>query len=275
MSAKLASRNKIYCMDYKKYLTGVKNKSIDLVVIDPPYNMSKDKWDTFKTETDFYYFLNRCVDDILPKLKSNGSFYIFNTSYHCAHILRFLVHRKMKFRNWIVWYKKDGVTSGKSKYTSESEALLYFTRDDDYTFNHNSIRQPYTSERSLGINKGKRKGIIKNGKRWAPNPKGKLCGDVWVFPRHRNFDIQGKQVRNIHPTQKPVEMIERIIKASSNKGDTILDCFVGSGTTAIACKKLGRNFYGCDSNKDYVKIAKARLNDVMRKKRIDDKQSTL
>ena len=94
---------------------------------------------------------------------------------------------------------------------------------------------------------------MKNGKRWFPNPNGKLCSDVWhiVSERHKR-KVNGIVAKAAHKTVKPTEMIERIVKASSNEGDLVLDCFVGSGTTALVCKNLGRRFIGCDSNSVYV-----------------------
>ena len=100
----------------------------------------------------------------------------------------------------------------------------------------------------------KKKGLLKNGKRWYPNPNGKLCGEVWhiTSERHKN-KVDGKVVKMDHLTPKPLEMIERIVKASSNKGDIVLDCFVGSGTTAVAAKKLNRRYLASDSNSEFVK----------------------
>ncbi|MDR2115574.1 MAG: site-specific DNA-methyltransferase, partial [Planctomycetaceae bacterium] len=105
------------------------------------------------------------------------------------------------------------------------------------------------------------KGILKNGKRWFPNPNGRYCGEVWHFPSERHVTkVNGKLQKLPHVTPKPLAIIERIIKASSNKGDLVLDCFMGSGTTAIAAQKLERNFIGADSDKTYVELAKQKVN---------------
>ncbi len=104
------------------------------------------------------------------------------------------------------------------------------------------------------------KGILKNGKRWFPNPKGRFCGEVWhiTSERHKR-KVNGRVQKMGHLTPKPLDLIERIIKASSKKGDLVLDCFVGSGTTAVASKKLGRNFVCSDIDKDYVKLSEKNL----------------
>lgn len=99
------------------------------------------------------------------------------------------------------------------------------------------------------------KGLIKNGKRWFPNEKGKLCGDVWQITSQRHKEkIGGKIQKPLHPTIKPNDLIERIIKASSNEKDLILDLFSGSGTTSKLAKRMNRNFIGCENNEQYIKL---------------------
>jgi len=251
--------NKIYNLDVFEFLDSkVDDNSIDLAIIDPPYNLKKADWDTFKNEDEFFDFTFRWIDKLLPKLKKTSSLYIFNTPYNCAFILQHLVKRKMKFRNWITWDKRDGLGYSKRKYANGQETILFFTKSDTYTFNYDDIRIPYESEER--IKHATKKGILKNGKRWYPNPKGKLCGEVWHFSSQRHKEkVNGKVVKLPHITPKPLDMIERMVKASSNKGDLVLDCFMGIGTTAIASKKLGRNYIGTEINEDYVKIAKERL----------------
>jgi len=261
MKAGKLEKNKLYVMDCFEFLKLIPDGYIDLIVIDPPYNMGKGNWDKFKTEKEFFNFTYSYLDELIKKLKNTGSLYIFNTPYNCAFILRYLVRQGMIFKNWITWDKRDGLSGTKKKYVNAQEVVLFFTKSNEYVFNADDIRVPYDSiER---IEHAKRKGIIKNGKRWFPNPKGKLCTDVWHFSseRHKN-KINGKVIKMGHPTPKPLDLVERIIKASSNKGDLVLDCFMGIGTTAIASKKLGRNFIGCDINPEFIKIAEERLKEV-------------
>lgn len=253
--------NQIYHADCLDFLGQVQDKSINLAVIDPPYNMHKADWDTFDSEKKFFDFTFRWIDALIPKIKENGSLYIFNTPLHSAYILQHLVGSGLNFQNWITWDKRDGMGGAKHRYSNGQETVLFFTKGDGHVFNHNAIRLPYES--TDRIEHAKIKGILKDGKRWFPNPKGKLCGEVWhiTSERHKN-KINGKTPKMPHLTPKPLEMIERIIQASSRKGDLIFDCFVGSGTTAVAAKKLGRNFLCCDSNKDYVKLAQKNLTYV-------------
>jgi site-specific DNA-methyltransferase (adenine-specific) len=255
------TKNYIYNLDVFDFLNNkVKDNSIDLAVIDPPYNMKKADWDTFKNQDDFLNFTFGWIEALLPKLKQDSSLYIFNTPFNSAYILQFLVDKGLNFRNWIVWNKQDGISAPKSKFVNGSEAILFFTKGNPI-FNFNDVREPYKSTDRM--KHAAKKGIIKNGKRWFPNPNGRLCSEVWDFSseRHKN-KINGKVQKMQHLTPKPKDMIERIIKASSNENDLVLDCFMGSGTTAIVSKKIGRDFIGTELNKDYYKVCIKALGEL-------------
>lgn len=251
--------NQIYNLDCFKFLEKIDDKSIDLAVIDPPYNMHKADWDTFKSQEKFLEFTYAWLNALIPKLTDNGSLYVFNTPYNSAFILNFLVQKKMKFQNWITWDKRDGMGSSKKKFSNGQETILFFTKSNNHTFNYNDIRVPYEStDRMLHATK---KGILKNGKRWFPNPEGRYCGEVWhiTSERHKR-KVNGRVQKMEHLTPKPFDLIERIIRASSKKDDLVLDCFVGSGTTAVVAKKLGRNFICSDADKKYVELSRKNLN---------------
>ncbi|MDD2688984.1 MAG: site-specific DNA-methyltransferase [Candidatus Omnitrophica bacterium] len=253
--------NKIYHMDCIKFLCNIEDNIVDLAVIDPPYNMRKAVWDTFKDEKEFFDFTFEWIDALIPKLKNNGSLYIFNTPYNSAYILAYLKEKGMIFQNWITWDKRDGMGAARQRYSNGQETILFFTKGDNHTFNYDDIRLPYDSTER--IEHAKKKGIIKNGKRWFPNPKGKLCGEVWHISsaRHKN-KVNGKLKKMNHITPKPMDLMERIIQASSNRGDIVLDCFVGSGTTAVVAARLGRNFLCCDNNDNYVRLAQDALTKI-------------
>jgi len=250
--------NEIYNLDCFEFLNQIDDEIVDLAIIDPPYNLKKAKWDTFKSEKDFFDFTFRWIDALIPKLKDNGSLYIFNTPYNSAFILSYLVTKCLFFQNWITWDKRDGLGGAKHKYSNGQETILFFTKGEKHTFNYDEIRLPYESTDRIAH--AKVKGILKDGKRWFPNPNGRLCSEVWhiTSERHKN-KINGKTPKMPHVTPKPLELVERIIKASSNIGDLVLDCFVGSGTTAFAAKKLRRNFICSDNNKAYIQLAKRKL----------------
>ncbi len=253
--------NNIYNLDCFDFLDKIDENSIDLAVIDPPYNMHKADWDTFNSQKDFLDFTEKWLNKLIPKLKENGSLYVFNTPYNSAFILQFLISKKMIFQNWITWDKRDGLGASKRKFSNGQETILFFTKSKKHKFNYNDIRIPYQSTDRIAH--AKEKGILKNGKRWFPNPEGKYCGEVWHITSERHKQkVNGKLQKMEHLTPKPQELIERIIKASSNKGDLVLDCFVGSGTTAVVSKKLGRNFICSDADKKYVELSIKNLKEM-------------
>lgn len=253
--------NTIYEKDVFDFLKSVDRDSVDLAVIDPPYNMSKAKWDTFKSQKAFLDFTFKWIDELLPTLKDTASIYIFNTPYNSAYILKYLVEKGLVFQNWITWDKRDGFNASTKRYTHGQETILFFTKSKNYTFNSDDVRVPYEStDRIVAAQKT---GLLKNGKRWFPNPNGRLCGEVWHIASERHKQkINGKVQKMEHLTPKPKEMIERIILASSNKDDLVLDCFVGSGTTAICAKSLGRNYICSDNSAEYVELARKSVKET-------------
>jgi site-specific DNA-methyltransferase (adenine-specific) len=248
-------------MDAFDFLNKIDDEVADLAIIDPPYFLKKGNWDNFKSYKHFLEFTYKWIDMLIPKIKESGSIYIFNTPFNCALILEYLLKKRLNFQNWITWDKRDGLSYAKRRYATAQETILFFTKGNKYTFNSDDIRIPYESKER--IEHAKIKGILKNGKRWFPDPRGKLCNDVWhiTSERHKN-KIKGKTPKLPHATPKPLDMIERIIKASSNEGDLVIDCFIGTGTTVIAAKKLKRNYIGCDNNQQYINIALQRLNNI-------------
>lgn len=243
--------NTIYIADVFSFLESLPNSSIDLSIIDPPYNLKVATWDSFKNEKEFLDFSFEWIDCLLPKLKKSASFYIFNTPKNCAFFLNHL-QGKAYLQNWITWYKKDGFSANKRRFNTTQEAILFYTMDSKkYYFDSEAVRVPYDSIQRIAH--ATKKGILKNGKRWYPNAKGKLCPDVWEIAseRHRH-KINGKLVKLSHPTPKPRAMIERMIQASSKEGDLVLDLFAGTAMTSLCARDLGRNFIGCEKNSEYV-----------------------
>lgn len=243
--------DRVYCSDALDFIPRLNDASIDLAIIDPPYNMNKSYWDTFADESEYFDFTFKWLDMVIPKLKPTASIYLFNTAYNSAIILAHSKDIDMQFRNWITWYKKDGFSCTKKKYVNAQETVLFFTKSNSYTFNCDDIRTPYLSTDRMAH--AAKKGIVKNGKRWFPNENGKLCNDVWEITSQRHKEkVNGKIQTPPHPTIKPYEMIERIIKASSNENDLVLDLFSGSGMTSIVSKNLNRRYIGCERDPDYI-----------------------
>ena len=255
--------NKVYNLDYEKLLNIIPNNSIDLICVDPPYNLKKAEWDTFSSEDEFRDFTFKWIKQAGLKLRPGGGFYIFNTPRNSAYILGYLERLGFIFQNWITWNKKDGFVSTKKKFLPEQETIIYVVKPGGKpVFNCDDIRIPYES--TSRIEAAKTKGILKNGKRWFPNELGRLCPDVWQIPSERHTNKENGKIKAAsHPTVKPVALMQRIVVASSNRGDVVLDIFAGSGSTLVAAKMSGRKFIGCDADPKFVKIAKARLKLVI------------
>lgn len=255
--------NKVYNLDYEKLLNIIPNNSIDLICVDPPYNLKKAEWDTFSSEDEFRDFTFKWIKQAGLKLRPGGGFYIFNTPRNSAYILGYLERLGFIFQNWITWNKKDGFVSTKKKFLPEQETIIYVVKPGGKpVFNCDDIRIPYES--TSRIEAAKTKGILKNGKRWFPNERGRLCPDVWQIPSERHTNKENGKIKAAsHPTVKPVALMQRIVVASSNRGDVVLDIFAGSGSTLVAAKMSGRKFIGCDADPKFVKIAKARLKLVI------------
>lgn len=254
--------NQVYCEDVLTFLEKLEPESIDLAIIDPPYNLNQGEWDSFETVEAFRSFTRAYLEKVIPALKKTGSLYIFNTAFNAAFILQELCSRGMCYKNWITWYKKDGFSACRTRYCSNQETILFFTRQEKgYTFHCDDVRTPYLSEER--IRAAQTRGILKNGKRWYPNPNGRLCTDVWEFPSVRLTNKQrGKTMKQKHPTPKPEGMIERMLLASSSPGDLVLDLFSGTGTTAYCAKKLGRNFIACDCDETYCAMIEERIQSL-------------
>ena len=244
------------CMDF---LLSLPPKIFDLAIVDPPYNLNKGDWDRFAGEAEFRAFTAKWIACMMPLLKETASLYIFNTPYNCAFMLNECLRQQAVFRNWITWHKKDAFSSSKKKFVSYQETILFFTMSEDYLFNADAVREPYESE--ARINHARKKGLLKNGKRWFPNASGRLCGDVWHFSSQRHHNKRnGRLIRQSHPTIKPDKLIKRILLASSLKNDLVLDLFSGSGTTSFMCDLLERRYLGCEIDKQFCSLARQRIN---------------
>ncbi len=252
--------NKVKKGDALNIINKFEDETFDLVVADPPYNISIDIWDTFNSKEEYFAFMEEWIKSIYVKMKENSSIYIYNNEYNSALTIPILEKYGFVFKNWITWVKRDGMTSAKKRYVNSQEIILFFTKGEP-VFNFDEVRTPYLNESRM--KHAEKKGILKNGKRWFPNPNGKLRTNVWDDISHRQTTkVNGKVQKGEHPTMKPISQIETIIKASSNEGDLVLDLFSGSGTTSIASKKNNRNSIAIEKEEKYVSLIRRRLSNV-------------
>ncbi len=252
--------NKIQNCDVFEFLNEQSSNSVPLACVDPPYNLGKGIWDTWPSHAAFMAFTKQWLDEVFRVLAPGGGLFVFNTPRNCAFILAHAEARGMDYENWITWDKRDGFASTKKRFVPAQETILYLSKPGPSKyFDADVVRVPYESTDRIAA--AEKKGILKNGKRWFPNKNGKLCTDVWHITSERHkTKVNGRIVPTEHPTQKPIEMIERILKSASRPGDIVLDCFMGTGTTAVAALRHDRRFIGCELDPTYYKNAMLRIN---------------
>jgi site-specific DNA-methyltransferase (adenine-specific) len=218
----------LYRNDYRYILPKLDTK-VDCIISDIPYNIGYDTWDTD--------FVLDCAL-LNSVLKSDGNIILFQGwSTVCETIS--LCNKYFALRNWIVW---DRIKGRGSKYNlvSTREDILWYSKGDNYTYNP-QVSNIKKKTGGMGLRNGEENRKLSN---------------VW-------YDISPivpwSKERVNHPTQKPIELMERCVRLWSNEGDTVLDFTMGSGSTGIACKNLNRNFIGIEINKQYFELAKTRL----------------
>jgi len=229
----------------------VRDNSIDLIFVDPPYNIGKnfnghkDRW---ATDDDYLNWCYKWIDLCVRKLKPNGSMYVM-TSTQFMPFFDIFIRKKMTILSRLVWYYDSSGVQAKKYYGSMYEPILFCVKDaENYTFNADEILiEAKTGAKRKLIDYRKNPPQVYNSE--------KVPGNVWEFARVR---YRMDEYEN-HPTQKPVALLERIIKASSNVGDTILDPFSGTFTTSFVAKQLNRKSIGIELQEDYVKIGLRRL----------------
>jgi len=234
-------------------LTGIDrlaDASVDLVIADPPYGLGKDYGnDSDRLDAHEYVaWSRRWINAVVPKLKANGSLYVFLTWQHSPEVFSYLKTR-LAMVNEIIWDRRVPSMGGSTrKFSSVHDNIGFFVKSRDYHFDVDAVRIPYDAE-----TKKARSRSIFVGKKWLEqgyNPK-----DVWSVSRlHRQH-----AEREEHPTQKPLEIVERMVLASCPAGGTVLDPFMGSGTSAAAAIRHGRHFVGFELNPDYFGIVEKRV----------------
>lgn len=248
----MGTTHKIYIEDCLEVMKKLPDNSVDLVFADPPYNMSKkkglgwafskhvtmqEKWDIFSKD-EFFKFNLEWISECLRILKPGGNFWVCG-SFHNIYQMGFILQNfeNVKIINSIVWFKPNAQPNITCRlFTESTEHLIWATKKGKkWTFNYkdtkNNIGDPL-------------------------NPKGKQTRNVWHIP----LTPKKEKWAGNHPTQKPEELLRRIILSCTNKGDIVLDPFVGSGTTSVVARQLGRNSIGIEKNKKYLKIIKKRLS---------------
>jgi len=286
--------------DCLEFLKTLEDESVDLVVVDPPYfEIVKNDWDNqWKSEQEYLDWCDKWTRECVRVLKPNGCFYCWGTT-KTDTFLRYKLDVLNKiddlhYKNWIIWaYDWGGRT--KKTFPRKHEDLLMYSKGKEFLFNaddvsvERAVKSDMNIQRKKNLLKKKLEGknfnekdkhswekykfdklkiedyqstLEKLEKKELKFQKGKIPTDVW----NKNNHTTSKEYAGWHPTQKPIQLLERIIKANTNEGGVVLDCFSGSGSTAIACNNTKRKFVGCEMDKDYFEKSLERIKELSEEK---------
>jgi len=248
--------NKIVNGNSLEILKTIPNKIFDLIFVDPPYNLQigkklkrpddskvngvNDKWDQFKSFDDYDNFCKKWLTECKRVLKDNGSIWVIGT-YHNIFRLGYHVQNKGYWiLNDVIWKKNNPMPNFRgTRFTNAHETLIWASKNkkSKYTFNYQSLK--------------------------CLNDDLQMRSD-WTLPICNGSERIKKNGKKVHSTQKPESLLHRILLASTNKDDFVFDPFLGTGTTAVVAKKLGRNYFGIEKEKKYFKTAKQRLEKTVK-----------
>lgn len=246
--------------DCLEEMAKIPDKSIDLILCDPPYATTACKWDRLIDFEELWRQYERIIkDDRAIVLFGSGSF-----------TYKLIASNEDLYRYKWIWYKtkKGNFVNAKNRPMTSYEEIMVFSKAA--TANGSKLKMLYNPQglkpRMVVRKNGSSKFGTMAGKR--PSHQEVTVSEFTNFP----CDVLefASEVNPVHPTQKPVPLIEYLIKTYSNEGDVVLDCCMGSGTTGVACVNTDRDFIGIELNEEYFKIAEDRIN-----KAIEEKQSRL
>jgi len=246
--------NKIVSGNSLEILKKIPDKTFNLIFADPPYNLQigeklkrpddskvngvNDKWDQFKSFEDYDNFCKEWLSECKRILKDNGSIWVIGTYHNIFRIGYHIQNVGYWMLNDVIWRKNNPMPNFKgTRFTNAHETLIWASKrkKSKYTFNYQSLK--------------------------CLNDDLQMRSD-WTFPICSGKERLKKNGKKVHSTQKPEALLHRIILATTNKDDVILDPFLGTGTTAVIAKKLGRKYFGIEKDKKYFKAADERINKV-------------
>lgn len=223
--------------DCLEVIKEIPNKSVDLIIIDPPYNINYCEFD--KNIIDY----NILCKEFKRILKDNGGLIVFQGWSNVCKTKE-IIEQYFKLKDWIIYDRIKGRGTRKSLVSTREDILWFVNNEKEYTYNKIPSK---IKKKTMGMGE-------KNGCEY------RALSNVWtdISPI-----VPWSKERTKHPTQKPVELLARCIKLWSDSENVILDCFMGSGTTGVACKILNRNFIGIEINEEYFEIAQNRIEEAM------------
>ena len=247
-------KNKIINSNSLVELKKIPDESFDLIFADPPYNLQlrnelirpdrskvsavNDKWDQFKNFEKYDEFTYEWLKESKRILKKNGAIWVIGSYHNIFRVGTIIQNLNFWILNDVIWNKKNPMPNFRgTRFTNAHETLIWASKSEKskYTFNYQSLK------------------CLNDDLQMRSN---------WELPICNGSERLKKNGKKIHSTQKPEALLHRILLATSNKNDFILDPFLGSGTTAAVAKKLGRNYYGIENEKNYFNAAKQRLKNT-------------
>jgi len=250
--------------DAMSFLKRVPDDSVQLLILDPPYNLDIASWDTY---SNYISWAKQWLDEIPRVLKPGGNCVIFGgfqfqdvKNGDLLEIMHYLRHKSdLRMVNLIIWHYKNGMSAHRF-FANRHEEIAWFTKTNKYYFDLDAVREKFDKE-TLEI-------YLKD-KRLNPDHvrKGKNPTNVWEMNR-----LNGNSLERVgHPTQKPLEVIRRIVKSLSYPGSLVLDFFAGSGTTGIIALQEKRNCVLVDNDESLIKL----FDQLQQKNKLDKKSEVL
>ena len=246
--------NKTIHQDALKAIDLLPAKCVDLMVVDPPYNLTKNFGTTTFKETDLQSYkkwLDKWLKKTVRILKDNASIYICS-DWKTSIAIPEIAGKYFMLQNRISWEREKG-RGAQNNWKNCLEDIWFFTMGKEYTFNLEAVKIQKEVIAPYRDNSGAPKDWVQDGeKRYRLTHPSNVWTDIsipfWSMPENTP-----------HPTQKPEKLIAKLILASSNPGDVVFDPFLGSGTTSVTAKKLGRRFIGIEREKEYAALSERRL----------------
>ncbi len=253
--------DRIYHADAFDLLPQIDDESLDLIICDGPYGVTTNQWDKVGSIQEFNLEL---IKIFAAKMKEGAALYLFGKP-DCVDFIDYRPFLNLSSK--IVWYQPSRLGQGRISYTNNYDIICYFVKGKwAKTFNLDEIRVAQLVELEHRL-RCERVPSVTGGKfgKTKFNGEGKNPGDVWGDIKQLTYKSKELVSREVLNTiQKPERLIERLVKASSNEGDLVLDPFAGVGTCPVVCRRLGRHFIGIEQERDFVDSANARISEVNR-----------
>jgi site-specific DNA-methyltransferase (adenine-specific) len=240
--------------DALPWLAALPSASVDLVFADPPYNLGRERWDDLGSAAEYVDWSRNWLVEGARILKPGGSLYVCGFSEILADV--YSVARPLFAGcRWLVWYYRNKANLGRD-WGRSHESVLHL-RCADFVLDVDAARVPYNAHTLRYPSHPQADSSRYGGKPyvWQPNPLGAKPRDVIELPTLTN----GMREKTVHPTQKPLELVRRLVAAACPPGGLVVDPFAGSGTTLVACEALGRRWLGCELDPGYQRLIEERL----------------